>query len=160
MKWCLKAFFSELEWDKDWGREKVSTDFFFLLTAPTLCYLIHSLTRTCVITSPSSFNAADTVVYVSASSPVSKQGGASLYLVPPTLVFLFLFCFYFHLDFRTLFPVVGPFCTGRGGATSEMEGWGGVDPVLTVAMGTSILLCKTGDWVWTNEWEGEREREN
>lgn len=49
-------------------------------------------------------------------------------------------------DVRTLFPVAGPFCTGRGGATREMEGCGGVDPVLTVAMGTNILL-----WVWTNE---------
>lgn len=61
-----------------------------------------------------------------------------------------------------MLAVVGPFCTGRGGATREIEGWGGVDPV---AMGTNMLLCKTGDCVWTiggrnrkRVREGERER--
>lgn len=51
-----------------------------------------------------------------------------------------------NVNIITLLAVVGPFCTGRGGATREIEGWGGVDPV---AMGTNMLLCKTGDCVWT-----------
>ena len=44
-----------------------------------------------------------------------------------------------------MFPAVAPFCTGRGGATREMAGRGGV--------------CMTGDWVWTGDRERNRDRE-
>lgn len=68
------------------------------------------------VSSPSSVNGAVAVVDLTTLSPLQQTGWR-----------LFFFdavdtCVSDDVDILTLFAVAGPFCTGRGGATREMEG--------------------------------------
>lgn len=68
------------------------------------CFMLSTLFP---VSSPPTFDAADAAVDLTTSSPVSKLADT---------------CFSYRVGICTLFPVAGPFCTGRGGATREMEG--------------------------------------